>query len=46
MWSWKSIKRTCKKVDRQVKTYCVYDEATFEQVVEASKEWSHEEARG
>jgi len=35
-----------KKVDRQVKTYCVYDEATFEQVVEASKEWSHEEARG
>ncbi|MGE7931664.1 ACP S-malonyltransferase [Viridibacillus arvi] len=35
-----------KKVDRQVKTYCVYDEATFEQVIEASKEWSHEEARG
>ncbi|MBK3494423.1 ACP S-malonyltransferase [Viridibacillus sp. YIM B01967] len=29
-----------KKIDRQVKTYCVYDGATFEQVVEASKEWS------
>lgn len=35
-----------KKVDRQVKTYCVYDEVTFEQVVEASKGWAHEEARG
>ncbi|WP_397537481.1 ACP S-malonyltransferase [Rummeliibacillus pycnus] len=29
-----------KKVDRKVKTYCVYDEATFEQVLEAAKEWA------
>lgn len=29
-----------KKVDRTVSTYCVYDEATFEQVIEASKEWA------
>ncbi|MCM3315781.1 ACP S-malonyltransferase [Rummeliibacillus stabekisii] len=28
-----------KKVDRKVKTYCVYDLATLEQVVEAAKEW-------
>lgn len=29
-----------KKVDRKVKTYCVYDEATFNQVLEAAKEWA------
>ncbi|MGG0657901.1 ACP S-malonyltransferase [Rummeliibacillus pycnus] len=29
-----------KKVDRKVKTYCIYDEATFEQVLEAAKEWA------
>ncbi len=29
-----------KKVDRKVKTYCVYDESTFEQVLEAAKEWA------
>ncbi|HWI47792.1 MAG TPA: ACP S-malonyltransferase [Rummeliibacillus sp.] len=29
-----------KKVDRKVKTFCVYDEATFEQVLEAAKEWA------
>lgn len=29
-----------KKVDRKVKTYCVYDEATFDQVLEAAKEWA------
>lgn len=28
-----------KKIDRTVQTYCVYDEATLAQVVEASKEW-------
>ncbi|HEY4622543.1 MAG TPA: ACP S-malonyltransferase, partial [Solibacillus sp.] len=29
-----------KKIDRNVQTYCVYDEASFAQVVEASKEWT------
>lgn len=29
-----------KKVDRKVKTYCVYDEATFDQVLEEAKEWA------
>lgn len=29
-----------KKIDRSVATYCVYDEASLEAVVEASKEWS------
>lgn len=29
-----------KKIDRNVQTYCVYDEASFAQVVEASKEWA------
>lgn len=28
-----------RKVERSVKTYCVYDEATLQQVVEAAKEW-------
>lgn len=28
-----------KKIDRNVQTYCVYDEASLQQVVEASKEW-------
>ncbi|MER1988593.1 ACP S-malonyltransferase [Solibacillus isronensis] len=28
-----------KKIDRNVQTYCVYDEASLTQVVEASKEW-------
>lgn len=29
-----------KKVDRSVKTYCVYDEATLDQLLEATKEWA------
>ena len=29
-----------KKIDRSVTTYCVYDEASFEAVVEASKGWT------
>jgi len=29
-----------KKIDRSVATYCVYDEASLEAVVEASKEWA------
>lgn len=29
-----------KKIDRNVQTYCVYDEASFAQVIEASKEWT------
>lgn len=29
-----------KKVDRSVKTYCVYDEATLDQLLEAAKEWA------
>lgn len=29
-----------KKIDRSVQTYCVYDEASFAQVMEASKEWT------
>lgn len=29
-----------KKIDRSVTTYCVYDEASLEAVVEASKEWA------
>lgn len=29
-----------KKVNRKVKTYCVYDEATFNQLIEAAKEWA------
>ncbi|MGG1215648.1 ACP S-malonyltransferase [Micromonospora provocatoris] len=29
-----------KKVDRSVATYCVYDEASLEAVLEASKEWT------
>ncbi|MEK4629584.1 MAG: ACP S-malonyltransferase [Solibacillus sp.] len=29
-----------KKIDRNVETYCVYDEASLAQVVEASKEWT------
>lgn len=29
-----------KKIDRNVQTYCVYDEASFAQVVEASKGWT------
>ncbi|MER2105534.1 MAG: ACP S-malonyltransferase [Solibacillus sp.] len=29
-----------KKIDRSVQTYCVYDEASLAQVVEASKEWA------
>lgn len=29
-----------KKIDRSVTTYCVYDEASLEAVLEASKEWS------
>ena len=29
-----------KKIDRNVQTYCVSDEASFAQVVEASKEWT------
>lgn len=29
-----------KKIDRSVMTYCVYDEASLEAVVEASKEWA------
>lgn len=29
-----------KKIDRSVATYCVYDEASLEAVLEASKEWS------
>ena len=29
-----------KKIDRNVQTYCVYDEASLAQVVEASKEWT------
>lgn len=29
-----------KKIDRSVATYCVYDEASLETVLEASKEWS------
>lgn len=28
-----------KKVDRSVKTYCVYDEASLQALLEASKEW-------
>lgn len=29
-----------KKIDRSVATYCVYDEASLEAVLEASKEWT------
>ena len=29
-----------KKINRNVQTYCVYDEASLTQVVEASKEWT------
>lgn len=29
-----------KKVDRSVKTYCVYDESTLDQLLEAAKEWA------
>ena len=29
-----------KKINRNVKTYCVYDEASLNEVVEASKEWT------
>lgn len=29
-----------KKIDRSAQVYCVYDEASFEQVVEASKGWA------
>ena len=29
-----------KKINRNVKTYCVYDEASLKEVVEASKEWT------
>jgi len=29
-----------KKIDRSVAAYCVYDEASLEAVLEASKEWS------
>lgn len=29
-----------KKIDRSVATYCVYDQASLEAVIEASKEWS------
>lgn len=29
-----------KKIDRSVATYCVYDEASLEAVIEASKEWT------
>ncbi|HEY9569791.1 MAG TPA: malonyl CoA-acyl carrier protein transacylase, partial [Metalysinibacillus sp.] len=29
-----------KKVDRSVTTYCVYDEASLQAVVEAAKEWA------
>ncbi|MEG0386445.1 MAG: malonyl CoA-acyl carrier protein transacylase, partial [Solibacillus sp.] len=29
-----------KKIDRNVQTYCVYDEESLAQVVEASKEWT------
>lgn len=29
-----------KKIDRSVATYCVYDEATLEAVIEAAKEWT------
>lgn len=29
-----------KKIDRSVAAYCVYDEASLEAVIEASKEWS------
>ncbi len=29
-----------KKIDRKAATYCVYDEASLAQVVEAAKEWS------
>lgn len=32
-----------KKVDRQLTTYCVYDEETLQEVVEASKEWNTSE---
>lgn len=28
-----------KKIDRSVQTYCVYDEASLQEVMEASKEW-------
>lgn len=28
-----------KKIDRSVQTYCVYDEASLQEVIEASKEW-------
>jgi len=29
-----------KKIDRSVQTYCVYDEASLQEVIEASKEWN------
>jgi len=29
-----------KKIDRSVATYCVYDEASLEAVIEAAKEWT------
>lgn len=29
-----------KKIDRSVTTYCVYDEASFDAVLEAAKEWT------
>ncbi|MBQ0139257.1 MAG: ACP S-malonyltransferase [Kurthia sp.] len=32
-----------KKVDRQLTTYCVYDEETLQTVIEASKEWNTSE---
>lgn len=32
-----------KKVDRKLTTYCVYDEATLQTVIEASKEWNTRE---
>ncbi|MCA9724186.1 MAG: ACP S-malonyltransferase, partial [Kurthia sp.] len=32
-----------KKVDRKLTTYCVFDEASLQQVVEAAKEWNTSE---
>ncbi|CAM5293797.1 Malonyl CoA-acyl carrier protein transacylase OS=Lysinibacillus sphaericus OX=1421 GN=LS41612_17990 PE=3 SV=1 [Lysinibacillus sphaericus] len=40
MWPGKVLSGLVKKIDRSVATYCVYDEASLEAVIEASKEWT------
>ena len=31
-----------KKVDRKATTYCIYDEASLQDILEQAKEWSHD----